>query len=69
MRAAGERFSEGMLGGLFLRVQELRVGREIARLRARMGAGEPGVDENRLTELEATLHTIRQAIRTLPVDE
>ena len=69
LRAAGEAFSEWTLEGLFLRVQERYVSRFIAKLKAAMGRDDSVTDENRLTELQATLHQIRQAIRSLPVDE
>ena len=69
MRAAGETFSERMLEGLFLRVQERFAGRAIARLKVAVGSDESGPDDGMLREYEATLHRIRRAIRGMPVDE
>jgi DNA primase len=63
LRSAGESFSEWTLGGLFLRVQERHVSRVIARLKTTVARDDSVVDEARLTELQTTLHRIRQAIR------
>jgi DNA primase len=69
VRAGRERFSEAVLRELFLRLQEARVSRLIARLKL---AGEEATDQGRrdeLARLYAVRLRLREAIRATPVDD
>ncbi len=67
LRAAAESFTPIVLQELFLRVQEVQVGRLIAKLKAAMGRDD-SEDETRLIELEGTRREIREQLRALPVE-
>ena len=67
LRAAAESFTPIVLQELFLRVQEVHVGRLIAKLKAAMGRDD-SEDETRLIELEGTRREIREQLRALPVE-
>ena len=69
VRAGRERFSAAVVRELFLRLQEAKVSRLIARLKV---SNEVAGDEDRgeeLARLYVVRHSLRKAIRATPVDE
>ncbi len=68
VRAAAESFTPIVLKELFLRVQEVHVGRLIVKLKAAVGRDD-SEDEVRLIELESTRRQIREELRSLPVED
>jgi hypothetical protein len=68
VRAAGESFTPIVLKELFLRVQEVHVGRLIVKLKAAV-ARDDSEDEGRLIELESMSRQIREELRGLPVED
>ncbi len=68
VRAAAESFTPIVLKELFLRVQEVHVGRLIVKLKAAVGRDD-SEDEVRLIELESTRRQIREELRGLPVED
>ena len=69
VRAGSERFNAAVVRELFLRLQEAKVSRLIARLKQR---GEGDADEERgaeLARLYTVRHSLREAIRATPVDD
>jgi hypothetical protein len=68
VRAAAESFSAIVLKELFLRVQEVHVGRLIAKLKT-VVARDDSEHEGRLNELESTQRQIREELRGLPVED
>ena len=69
VRAGRERFTETVVDELFLRLQEAHVGRRIARLKITAQADESGKQGAELMRLQAVRRSVREAIRTIPVDE
>jgi len=68
VRAAAESFAPIVLKELFLRVQEVHVGRLIVKLKAAVARDDSEV-EARLIELESTRRQIREELRGLPVED
>jgi hypothetical protein len=68
VRAAAESFAPIVLKELFLRVQEVHVGRLIVKLKAAVARDDSEV-EVRLIELESTRRQIREELRGLPVED
>ena len=69
VRAGRERFSSAVVRELFLRLQEAKVSRLIARLKA-TGAAAGGDDRaGELAQLYSVRHSLREAIRAMPVDD
>ena len=68
VRAAAESFTPIVLKELFLRVQEVHVGRLIVKLKAAVARDDSEV-EVRLIELESTRRQIREELRGLPVED
>ena len=68
VRAAAESFTPIVLKELFLRVQEVHVGRLIAKLKT-VVAHDDSEHEGRLNELESTQRQIREELRGLPVED
>ena len=68
VRAAGESFTPIVLKELFLRVQEVHVGRLMAKLKAAV-TRDDSEEEARLIELESMRRQIREELRGLPVEE
>ncbi len=69
VRAGSERFNAAVVRELFLRLQEAKVSRLIARLKQRR---EGDADEERgaeLARLYTVRHSLREAIRATPVDD
>jgi DNA primase len=69
VRAGRERFTATVVDELFLRVQEAHVSRRIARLKVTAKTDESGKQGAELIRLQAVRRTVREAIRTIPVDE
>jgi len=69
VRAGRERFTAPVVDELFLRLQEAYVGRRIARLKVTAKTDESGKQGAELMRLQAVRRTLREAIRTIPVDE
>ena len=69
VRAGRERFTATVVDELFLRVQEAHVSRLIARLKVTAKTDESGKQGAELIRLQAVRRTVREAIRTIPVDE
>ena len=67
--AGRERFTATVVDELFLRLQEAHVSRLIARLKATAQTDESGKQGAELMRLQAVRRTVREAIRTIPVDE
>src|SRR5665811_455225 len=67
--AGRERFTATVVDELFLRVQEAHVSRRIARLKVTAKTDESGKQGAELIRLQAVRRTVREAIRTIPVDE
>jgi DNA primase len=69
VRAGRERFTPIVVEELFLRLQEAQVSRIIARLKVTMKSDEIGRQGEELARLEAVRRSLREALRSLPVDE
>ena len=69
IRAARERFTPQVVGELFLRLQEARVSRLTARLKAAMKTDDTGEKSAELARLEAIRRSLRDALRAIPVDD
>jgi len=69
VRAGRERFTATVVDELFLRLQEAHVSRLIARLKVTAKTDESGKQGAELIRLQAVRRTVREAIRTIPVDE
>ncbi len=69
VRAGRERFTATVVDELFLRVQEAHVSRIIAKLKVTAKTDESGKQGAELMRLQAVRRTLREAIRTIPVDE
>ena len=69
VRAGRERFTEAVVDELFLRLQEAHVCRRIARLKITAQSDESGKQGAELMRLQAVRRTVREALRTIPVDE
>jgi len=54
---------------LFLRLQDAQVGRLIARLKVAMQGDETSTQARELAQLEGVRRRLREALRTIPVDE
>ncbi|MBE3034824.1 MAG: DNA primase [Actinobacteria bacterium] len=67
--AGRERFTATVVDELFLRLQEAHVSRLIARLKVTAKTDESGKQGAELIRLQAVRRTVREAIRTIPVDE
>ncbi len=68
VRSGRERFSDAVVNELFLRLQEARVSRLIARLKLNTAADETEKDA-RLVELESVRRALRDALRALPIED
>ena len=69
VRAGRERFTATVVDELFLRLQEAHVSRLIARLKVTAKTDESGKLGAELIRLQTVRRTVREAIRTIPVDE
>ena len=69
VRAGRERFTAAVVDELFLRLQEAHVSRSIARLKVMAKTDESGKHGAELIRLQAVRRALREAIRTIPVDE
>jgi len=69
VRAGRERFTATVVDELFLRLQEAHVSRRIARLKVTAKIDESGKQGAELIRLQAVRRALREAIRTIPVDE
>ncbi len=69
VRAGRERFTPTVVEELFLRLQEARVGRLIARAKVTMKSDDSGRQGEELARLEAVRRSLLEALRALPVDE
>jgi len=69
VRAGRERFTPTVVQELFLRLQEARVGRLIARAKVTMKSDDSGRQGEELARLEAVRRSLLEALRALPVDE
>ena len=69
VRAGRERFTAAVVDELFLRLQEAHVSRIIAKLKVTAQTDESGKHGAELMRLQAVRRTLREAIRTIPVDE
>ena len=69
VRAGRERFTATVVDELFLRLQEAHVSRLIAKLKLAVRTDETGRQSGELVRLQAVRRTLREAIRTIPVDE
>jgi DNA primase len=69
VRAGRERFTAAVVDELFLRLQEAHVSRRIARLKVMAKTDESGEQGAELIRLQAVRRALREAIRTIPVDD
>lgn len=69
VRAGRERFTAIVVEELFLRLQEAKVSRLMARLKVTMKTDDSGKQGEELARLEAVRRSLRDALRALPVDE
>ena len=69
LRSGQEPFTATVLDELFLRLQEAYEGRRIARLKVERGAGDTAAGQEQLARLQEVRRRLREAIRTLPVEE
>lgn len=69
VRAGRERFTATVVEELFLRLQEAQVGRLIARLKVTMKGDDRGRQGEELSRLEGVQRSLREALRSIPVDE
>jgi len=67
--AGREHFSDGVVDELFLRLQDAQVSRLIARLKLTMKTDDTGKQAQELASLQAVRRRIREALRSLPVQE
>jgi DNA primase len=69
VRAGRERFTDAVVDELFLRVQEAQIGRLMAKLKVAAGADESDTQSRELARLQTARRKLRDALRTIPVDE
>ena len=69
VRAGRERFTPTVVEELFLRLQEAQVSRLIARLKVTMRGDDTEGQGEELARLEGVRRRLREALRTLPVDD
>ncbi len=69
VRAGRERFTATVVDELFLRLQEGHVGRLVAKLKVAVRTDETGRQSAELVRLQAVRRKLREAIRTIPVDQ
>jgi DNA primase len=69
VRAGRERFTDAVVDELFLRVQEAQIGRLMAKLKVAAGADESDTQSRELARLQSARRKLREALRTIPVDE
>lgn len=69
VRTGRERYTANVLNELFIRLQEAQVSRLIAKLKLTMAADETGKQGAKLAKYEAARRSLREALRSIPVDD